>query len=288
MTPSSHQGFADPLARLDDGLRARATADVDDADLVAAANHHLAGGGRRRARVAMELGAGFGLERATVDAVAACVELLHAASLVHDDLQDRALTRRGHASVVARFGEDTALMLGDVLIAAAMGAAGELAGDGQPPAPTARAGRAVARTASGQNRDRGRHDAFDFASYAAVARAKSAPLFALPFELVLVEAGRGDAVPRAQHAAAHFALAYQLRDDLADVAVDERGGEPNAVLLLEAGDRGRSAAMAAVAAEARAHLGEARTAAAGLPAGAAGPLVTLSTALDAELEAAWT
>ncbi|MFP4271381.1 MAG: polyprenyl synthetase family protein, partial [Alphaproteobacteria bacterium] len=127
-----------------------------------------------------------------------------------------------------------------------------------------------------------------FASYAAVAQAKAAPLFALPFELVAVEGGRVDAVPRAQHAATHFALAYQLRDDLADVASDERGGEPNAVLLLEAGGRSRGGAMATVADEARAHLAEARTAAAGLPSGAAGPLVTLCTALGEELEVAWT
>jgi geranylgeranyl diphosphate synthase type II len=55
---------------------------------------------------------------ATADAAAAAVELLHCASLVHDDMPcfDDAATRRGRPSIHAAFGSDVALLTGDALI----------------------------------------------------------------------------------------------------------------------------------------------------------------------------
>ena len=47
--------------------------------------------------------------------LAAIVELIHAASLLHDDVIDDALTRRGEDSINAVFGNKTAIMLGDIL-----------------------------------------------------------------------------------------------------------------------------------------------------------------------------
>ena len=47
--------------------------------------------------------------------LAAIVELIHAASLLHDDVIDDAFTRRGEDSINALFGNKTAIMLGDVL-----------------------------------------------------------------------------------------------------------------------------------------------------------------------------
>ncbi len=47
--------------------------------------------------------------------LAAIVELIHAASLLHDDVIDDALTRRGEESINATFGNKTSIMLGDIL-----------------------------------------------------------------------------------------------------------------------------------------------------------------------------
>jgi len=47
--------------------------------------------------------------------LASIVELIHAASLLHDDVIDDAETRRGIASINAIFGNKTAIMLGDIL-----------------------------------------------------------------------------------------------------------------------------------------------------------------------------
>ena len=47
--------------------------------------------------------------------LAAVIELIHAASLLHDDVIDDALTRRGQDSINAIFGNKSAIMLGDIL-----------------------------------------------------------------------------------------------------------------------------------------------------------------------------
>lgn len=51
--------------------------------------------------------------------LAAVVEMIHAASLLHDDVIDEANTRRGEASINAIFGNKSAIMLGDILYAKA-------------------------------------------------------------------------------------------------------------------------------------------------------------------------
>jgi octaprenyl-diphosphate synthase len=60
--------------------------------------------------------------------LAAAFEYLHVATLVHDDVIDRASQRRGNATVVARFGLTAAILAGDWLHARSMHLIGRLAG----------------------------------------------------------------------------------------------------------------------------------------------------------------
>ncbi len=80
------------------------------------------GGARIRPRLCLAVAAACG-DRDPVSATAAAtaIELLHCASLVHDDMPcfDNAAIRRGKPSVQAEFGEATALLAGDGLIVAA-------------------------------------------------------------------------------------------------------------------------------------------------------------------------
>jgi octaprenyl-diphosphate synthase len=71
----------------------------------------LSGGKRLRAKLILKIASGV-KEASTL---AAIVELIHAASLLHDDVIDEAQTRRGVASVNATQGSKVAVMLGDVL-----------------------------------------------------------------------------------------------------------------------------------------------------------------------------
>jgi octaprenyl-diphosphate synthase len=71
----------------------------------------LSGGKRLRAKLILKIAS----KNEQAPLLAAIVELIHAASLLHDDVIDEALTRRGVASVNATDGSKTAVMLGDIL-----------------------------------------------------------------------------------------------------------------------------------------------------------------------------
>ena len=77
----------------------------------------LGGGKRVRALLAYAGGELSGADPAAVDAPAAAVELIHAYSLIHDDLpcMDDDVLRRGKPSCHVAFGEATALLAGDAL-----------------------------------------------------------------------------------------------------------------------------------------------------------------------------
>jgi geranylgeranyl diphosphate synthase, type II len=92
--------------------------------LAAAMRHSVFPGGARvrpRLCLAVALACGDPHPRVT-DAMAASIELMHCASLIHDDLPcfDDAETRRGRPSVHAQFGEPLAVLAGDALIVLAM------------------------------------------------------------------------------------------------------------------------------------------------------------------------
>ena len=82
------------------------------------------GGGRIRPQLCMEVANACGYEDERI-VISSCiaVELIHCASLVHDDLPcfDNAETRRGKPSVHNKFGQSTAVLVGDSLIADAFG-----------------------------------------------------------------------------------------------------------------------------------------------------------------------
>lgn len=71
----------------------------------------LSGGKRLRAKLILKIAP----ENEKAPLLAAIVELIHAASLLHDDVIDEAQTRRGVASVNATEDSKTAVMLGDIL-----------------------------------------------------------------------------------------------------------------------------------------------------------------------------
>ena len=77
----------------------------------------LGGGKRIRPLLAYAAGEATGADPARVDAIAAAVELIHAYSLVHDDLpcMDDDVLRRGRPTVHVAFDEATALLVGDSL-----------------------------------------------------------------------------------------------------------------------------------------------------------------------------
>ncbi|MGO0122857.1 polyprenyl synthetase family protein [Desulfothermobacter acidiphilus] len=86
-----------------------------------AALHLLAAGGKRLRPALVLLCARFGsYSWSQVLPLAVAVELIHMATLVHDDVIDGAETRRGIPTVHFRWGSETAVKVGDVLFAQAI------------------------------------------------------------------------------------------------------------------------------------------------------------------------
>jgi octaprenyl-diphosphate synthase len=85
--------------------------------------HTLRAGGKRLrpalvALAAEATGLPFDLDRTR--RLGACMEMIHMATLMHDDVIDRAGTRRGIETAAARFGNTASILTGDVLLAKAM------------------------------------------------------------------------------------------------------------------------------------------------------------------------
>jgi geranylgeranyl pyrophosphate synthase len=91
---------------------------ASDVSILRDASHHIleAGGKRIRPRMVLltYLAAGGRNAEKTVP-VAAAVELVHTASVVHDDINDHGVTRRGRPSVNSIWGRTFALLTGDFL-----------------------------------------------------------------------------------------------------------------------------------------------------------------------------
>jgi geranylgeranyl diphosphate synthase type II len=121
----------DTLARIEEALAAAiATTEAPGCPprLAAAMRHAVfPGGARIRPQLCLSVARACGDDDpALSDAAAAAIELLHCASLVHDDLPcfDDAPTRRGQPSVHAAYGERLAVLAGDGLIVQAFQALG--------------------------------------------------------------------------------------------------------------------------------------------------------------------
>jgi len=114
-------GLVQPgLARVEATLRQ--LAETDDAILAPMLSNVLSGSGKRlRPALALLIGRMAAAERSAdaLNQMAVGVELLHAASLVHDDIVDESDTRHGGATLYARVGNALAVLVGDYLFSQA-------------------------------------------------------------------------------------------------------------------------------------------------------------------------
>ena len=106
--------------------RMRTQADDSHPDLRAALEHLLVAGGKRiRPTLGLLVGNMLGAPLEKLITLGAAVELLHTATLVHDDLIDGSLLRRGMATLNARWSPPATVLTGDFLFARAAISAAE-------------------------------------------------------------------------------------------------------------------------------------------------------------------
>lgn len=245
-----------------------------------AARYHLfAGGGRVRAQMGLDAAYALGLSETVALCCAAAPELLHNASLVHDDLQDGDTTRRGKPAVWSIYGRDVAISTGDLLISAAYLA---IANHPRAGAAICAMHDAIAITISGQAWACGAKIPSS-QDCAAIAAQKSGPLLALPIRLVLIAADApGEAA--AIRVGSALAVAYQTIDDLADRTADLAAGSTNICLSLEAEGHGILEAQSIARKRALAALTTARNDVRDIPQGAGAPFLTLANRLEDQLK----
>lgn len=234
--------LSDRIDRVIHAAIARGQARPSPGKLASALHYTVTPGGARiRPTLLLSVAAACGDDRpALADAAACALELIHCASLVHDDLPcfDNADIRRGKPSVHRAFGEPLAILTGDSLIVMAFEVLARAA-----PADPLRAAKLIEILATRTGMPNGicagqgweSEDEVDVRAYH---RAKTAALFIAATQMGAVAAGHdadawedlGDRIGEA------FQVADDLRDALYDeetlgkpVGQDDLHGRPNAV-----------------------------------------------------------
>jgi len=217
--------------------RLRLLAEGHGEGLAADAGATLAAGGKRLRPMLVLLSAGPGAGEAAIRAATA-VELVHMATLVHDDVLDAAPLRRGHPTVVARSGRHRALAVGDLLFSRAFAELGR-DGSGRQVELLSEASVALALGEMAQRRD-----AFDSSisaeRYLERCELKTGRLFECACLIGRVDRNGGRRAGGTDHLAAlrvfgrETGLAFQLLDDVLDVTgPPERTGKARGTDLLD-------------------------------------------------------
>jgi octaprenyl-diphosphate synthase len=183
---------------------------------------HLVASGGKRLRPLLTLAAAklCGYEGERHVSLAACVEFIHTATLLHDDVVDESVLRRGSASANAVFGNKASVLVGDFLFARAF----QLMVDDGSLEVLRILSAAAATIAEGEVLQLTTQNDLETTEqkYFDVIRGKTAALFAAACEVGGVIAGRSVAECAAlQSYGMELGMAFQLVDDALDYDADQ-------------------------------------------------------------------
>jgi octaprenyl-diphosphate synthase len=215
----SWKQIVQPVEPFLETVHSRLAKQVDEFDAAIApyAEYALSGNGKhlRPALVALTANA-LGELNESHATVAVIIEMVHLATLVHDDVMDEGEIRRGRPTLAANWGNEIAVLFGDCLFAQALKLAASF--------PTPEICRAVATATntvcSGEILQTQHRRDFQFSrgDYFRVLEMKTAELFALSSELAAYLSG---ATPAQRSVLRQFGLAfgtaYQVYDDCVDL-----------------------------------------------------------------------
>ncbi len=217
--------MTEDLADIESGLRSMIEADPD---VVSAPMADLFAAGGKRIRPALVLLAArigtYDLERLTPAAMA--VELTHAATLVHDDVIDRATVRRGRPTVAARLGDEPAIVVGDYYFAKAY----DQAANSKSPEVVTILADAVMKICAGEVRQQAIRHQYEarLDEYMARIEAKTATLLAACCDIgALLGDLDGDRRSHLRSYGRLLGLAFQIADDVLDyTGTEDEVGKP--------------------------------------------------------------
>jgi geranylgeranyl pyrophosphate synthase len=198
-------------------LAMRDAAHAEEALLTEASLHLIEAGGKRFRATLVLLAAQFGNSRdPRIVSAAAAIELTHLATLFHDDVMDEAAIRRGHPSANSRWDNTIAILTGDFLFARASQILADLGADAiriQTETFARLVGGQVAETVG----PRPGEDPLDH--YWRVVTEKTGSLIATSgrFGAMFADAP-GDVVAHIEPACEALGVAFQIADDILDIA----------------------------------------------------------------------
>jgi len=196
-------------------------------DYLGRALRHVAGrkGKMMRPLLVLLVAKGVGEVKEPTLHAAVTLELLHTASLVHDDVVDESNRRRGQASVNAVFDNKVAVLVGDYLLSSSLHQAA-MTGDVRCVDLIAALGRTLSEGEVFQLANI-RNEAFSEAAYFRIIRGKTAALFAACAELGAMTAGAApEYTVNARKLGETIGVCFQIRDDIFDYYEDARIGKP--------------------------------------------------------------
>jgi octaprenyl-diphosphate synthase len=180
--------------------------------------HAAAGRGKRlRARLTLLSARLCGLEGPRVERLAAAMELLHQATLIHDDVIDESRRRRHRLTLNARYGNQAAVLSGDLIFVKAVSLL--LAGD-YGSAINAIVVRAATDVCLGEIQELQfqQNPKLTPAQYLNIVSKKTASLMAAACESGAAAAqAKPDVCRQLQRYGYEFGIAFQIQDDLLDV-----------------------------------------------------------------------
>jgi len=212
----------------------RSSFSTDNALITEAVKRMLAAGGKRlRPRITLLAAEACGGDALQHLHLAAYLELIHVATLIHDDVVDNALLRRGVNATAVDYGNRVSVLAGDYLFAWIFDNVTR-----RYPAPVPNILSAtLAEICDGEVLQLTALGNFELPmeAYVEIARKKTGSLFAAAAQCGAIMGG-GNAVQVAalREFGRAFGIAFQINDDLLDVTADERAlGKPAANDLAE-------------------------------------------------------
>lgn len=212
------------LEQIDVALTARGFAQEAPSSLYTPIAYTLALGGKRLRPLLCLLSARlFGADAPSAMPVAVALEVFHNFTLLHDDLMDRSPIRRGQPTVHVRWGENTAILSGDVMSIEAYRAL-EGVEPGYLPQVFSIFNRMAVDICRGQEYDMlfEERDDVTVPEYIEMIRLKTSVLLGASMRLGALVAGADEAVAlQLEDVGIKLGLAFQIQDDYLDVYGDE-------------------------------------------------------------------
>ena len=182
---------------------------------------YLAKGKALRSKICIVLGESFSLEKSQAKLLGQTVEMIHNATLIHDDVVDYSHFRRGSETLNSFYGNKKSVLVGDYILAKAIADLSTL----NKPSLVAAIASALKSLVDGEIFQMEHNDPFEISEedYIKLARNKTGSLFAWSFSSIVDLKFGNDLLTKSMHEIGEeLGILFQIKDDLLDFTVEDK------------------------------------------------------------------